>query len=126
MNGAIRYAKLFKTGQYGKLYIVSGSHARGLTFRIQVLPEGEIAIPNGSQNSCLNSNAVEVYGVVSGNLGWTESYDWIHKGKWCEDFEKLVAEKEAELELKNKSDDTLKEQREKADKNKTELLLSQY
>lgn len=126
MEGARKFAKLFETGQYGKLYIVSGDHARGLTFRIQVLPEGEKAIPNGSQNLCTNSNAVEVYGVVSGNPGWTESYGWIHKGKWCEDFEKLVSEKEAEIETRNLSDEQLKEQREKADRNKIASLLSQY
>jgi uncharacterized protein CbrC (UPF0167 family) len=97
MQGANKYAKLFTTGQYGKLYITSGSHARGYTFRIQILPEGEEAIPNGSQNMCLNKNAVEVYGVTSGNPGWTETYGWLHTGKWVEDFERLVAERESAL-----------------------------
>ena len=58
-------AHLFKTGQYGRLYITSGSHARGNTLRIQVLPEGEIAIPNGSGNTCLNKDAVIVYDVIN-------------------------------------------------------------
>lgn len=126
MKGAREFSELFKTGQYGKLYIVSGSHARGRTFHIQVLPEGEKAVANGTQNLCTNSNAVEVYGVVSGNPGWTETYDWLHKGKWCEDFEKLVSEKKKEIEMRNKSDEYLKEQRLKADSNKIASLLSQY
>jgi len=93
MEGAREYAGLFKTGQYGKLYIVSGSHARGVTFRIQILPEGETAEPNGEGNSCLNDNAIEVYGVVAGHRGWTERYGWLEKGKWVHDFEDLVANK---------------------------------
>jgi hypothetical protein len=101
MKGAREYARLFKTGQYGRLYITSGSHARGLTFRIQILPEGEDAISNGSQNLCLNENAVLVYGVISGNPGWTESYGWIHKGKWVEDFENLVRSRQMEIDYEN-------------------------
>ena len=92
------FANLFTTGQYGRFYIVSGSHARGNTFRIQILPEGEKAIANGNQNLCLNKDAVEIYGVVSGNPGWTESYGWLHRGKWEEDFNKLVAEKQKKLD----------------------------
>jgi uncharacterized protein CbrC (UPF0167 family) len=46
---------------------------------------------------CLNKNAVEVYGVTSGNPGWTETYGWLHTGKWVEDFERLVAERESAL-----------------------------
>jgi len=74
MKGAKEYAHLFKTGQYGKLYLVSSSHARGTTFHIQVLPAGEKAKSNGEHSLCLNANAVEVYGVVGGNPGWTEEY----------------------------------------------------
>jgi len=90
MFGAREFAKLFKTGQYGRFYIVSGNHARGRTFRIQILPEGESAIPNGENNLCLNKNAVEVYGITGGHPGWSETYGWLHKGPWQEDFHKLA------------------------------------
>ncbi|MBP9793316.1 MAG: hypothetical protein KBC56_04890 [Flavobacterium sp.] len=100
MKGA-ELAPLFKTGQYGRLYITSGSHARGRTLRIQVLPQGEEAIPNGENNQCLNKDAVSVYDVVGGNRGWTESYGWIHEGKWQEDFNNLVKEKQKEIEYEN-------------------------
>lgn len=126
MKGAREYAKLFKTGQYGKLYIVSSSHARGYTFRIQVLPEGEIAISNGNPNNCLNSDAVEVYAVIEGNTGWTESYGWLFEGKWQEDFYKLVRDRKEEISLKetkqekeSKIIETLREQ-------KNLELLSKY
>jgi hypothetical protein len=97
MNGAREYAELFATSQHGRLYIVSGYHARGKTFRIFVLPEGVKAEPNGPHNAPLNEDAVEVYGVVGGDLGWTESYGWLHKGKWQQDFEKLVAQRKEEI-----------------------------
>ena len=93
MNGAREFASYFTTGQYGKLYIVSGRHARGKTFHIYVLPEGELAKPNGDCNPPLNDNAVEVYGVISGQRGWTESYGWIHTGAWKEDFLNMYAQK---------------------------------
>ncbi len=75
MKGAKEYAKLFKSGQYGKLHIVSSAHARGSTFHIYIGYKGEMA---------------EVYGIIGGNPGWSESYGWLHKGKWVEDFERLV------------------------------------
>lgn len=98
MKGAREYANLFVTGQYGRLYLVSGLHARGKTFRIFVLPEGETAAPNGSHNAPLNYNTVEVYGVISGQPGWTEEYGWLYHGKWKDDFFELVVSKYAELE----------------------------
>jgi len=96
MTGARKYANLFKTGQYGKLYLVSGTHARGRTFRIYALPENEDARPNGTHNPPLNKSAVEVYGVIGGKPGWTESYGWLHEGKWQDDFFLLVKEKESD------------------------------
>lgn len=120
------HAKLFKTGQYGKLYITSGSHARGNTLRIQVLPEGEKAVANGSQNTCLNKDAVEVYGVISGNLGWNEVYGWLHEGRWQDDFYKLVAEEEAKIETKKlEQQESLRISAEK-DKERREELLKNY
>lgn len=119
-------AHLFETGQYGRLYITSGSHARGRTLRIQVLPDGEKAIPNGSQNTCLNSNAVLVYDVISGQRGWTEVYGWLHNGKWQDDFNNLVLEKELELKLSNEErEKSIKEAQEK-NSAKIDKLLKQY
>jgi len=101
MKGAREYASLFKTGQHGRLYFVSSSHARGKTFRIYVLPEGEEAIPNGDCNAPLNPNGVEVYGPVSGQCGWTENYGWIHNGKWVDDFNLIVEKRKADIKEKN-------------------------
>jgi hypothetical protein len=92
MQGAREFAELFETGQHGRLYLVSGGHARGRTFHIYVLPEGQEAMPNGTNNPPLNNDVVEVYGIVSGNPGWTESYGWIYHGKWELDFALLVRE----------------------------------
>ncbi len=126
MQGAKQYAGLFKTGQYGRLYITSGSHARGTTFRIQLLPEGEKAIPNGSNNTCLNKDAVEVYGILGGNSGWTEYYGWIHKGKWCEDFENMVIEREIEIENETKLHQEYIENEKALQNKKIETLLNKY
>jgi hypothetical protein len=126
MKGANKYALLFSTGQYGKLYITSGDHARGLTFRIQVLPEGEKAIPNGSGNTCINTSAVTVYGMISGQRGWTEVYGWKHKGKWVDDFEKLYQD----AKLKKESNiATASKEKAKRENNKLVVeseLLSNY
>jgi hypothetical protein len=119
-------AHLFKTGQYGRLYITSGSHARGRTLRIQVLPEGEKALPNGSGNECLNKNAVTVYDAISGQRGWTEVYGWLHEGKWQDDFRKLVVDAEKEIEYLEKKLAKTKLEREKEEQEKISKLLNSY
>ena len=98
MQGAREYASLFKTGQYGRLYIVSGEHARGKTFRIFVLPANEAAQQNGPGNAPLNPEAIEVYGVISGNPGWSEVYGWIHEGKWKNDFSRMIMARKSDLQ----------------------------
>ena len=98
MKGAREFATLFKTGQYGRLYIVSGHHSRGRTFEIYILPKDEVAVYNGEQYPPQNESKVRVYGMVSGHPGWDETYDWIHEGKWKDDFLKMVEERKQELE----------------------------
>lgn len=125
MKGARGYAELFETGQYGRLYIVSSYHARGKTFRIFVLPEGEDAIPNGP-NAPLNKDKVEVYGVVDGNPGWSETYGWKHFGKWQDDFQLLVTQR---LFEKSEGEAITKLriwEAEQNEKNRQQQLLSTY
>lgn len=126
MQGATEYARLFRTGQYGKLYLVSSSHARGSTFRIQILPEGKKAEPNGDNNLCLNDDAVVVYGIVGGHPGWTERYGWLETGRWMDDFEKLV--KETKNLLAEKSQKSLEDRTKTEDEKQKikEALLSGY
>ena len=101
MKGAREYAKLFKTGQYGRLYITSSKHAKEEIFFIQVLPKNEKAITKGygANSRCLNPNAVTVYGLISENPEQDETYGWLHHGKWQQDFHKLVAQKRKELKI---------------------------
>ena len=126
MKGAREYADLFETGQYGKLYITSGYHARGKTFHIQILPEGEKAKSNCSHNPCLNKDAVEVYGILGGHPGWTEYYGWIHQGPWVKDFEDLVAQKKKEISAKHSSDKIAIEKRKTEEENRKQQLLAAY
>lgn len=93
MKGARKYAELFETGRYGKLYLISGRHARGRTFSILVLPKNEpICCPPQA-----TPNAVEVFGVINGQIGRDETYGWIHHGKWEQDFAALVSDRIDEL-----------------------------
>lgn len=126
MKGAIEYANLFKTGQYGKLYLVSGDHARGKTFRIFILPDGVEAIPNGYCNAPLNNDTVEVYGVISGHPGWTECYGWLHDGPWQNDFNNMVGAEKETIRIKNKDYLGRKELKEIKEKEHKHDLLSLY
>ena len=126
MKGAQRYASLFETGQHEKLYLVSGKHARGSTFQVFILQERETAIPNGPNNPPLNKDAVEVYGVISGQPGWTESYGWLHDGKWQADFAKLVSDREEEIRLKNQNQIELYEHNKRLAEMRISALLSAY
>lgn len=126
MKGAKEYASLFKTGQYNKLYIVSGSHARGSTFRIYVIPADEQAISNGPDNPPQNKNAIEVYGIISGNRGWTEEYGWKYEGKWQDDFVSLVKQKYSEIEAAKKLNEHLKLVSDKIENDRITKLLEAY
>lgn len=122
MKGANEYANMFKTGQHGRLYLVAGSHARGNTFHIFVLPQDEPAISN-HDNAPLNKDAVEVYGITGGQPGWTETYGWLHEGRWIEDFAKLCADRQDEIEAAKELRKQQTSEREKtANLRKSELL----
>ena len=126
MNGARQYAELFKTGQYKRLYIVSGSHARGRTFHIFVLPKDEKAISSGPNNPPLNKNAIEVYGVIGGHPGWTEGYGWLHDGKWQGDFIQMVKQRKNEIEAETKARDARRAEKVVEEEAKAADLLATY
>lgn len=127
MKGADEYYKLFPEAvQKGRLYLLPSSHARGRTFRIYVLPAGEKVVENGGINPPLNNDAVEVYGVIAGNPGWTEEYGWLHNGKWKKDFQVMIDERKRELtELSELSKEKLEKQNQ-ADSKRVSDLLNSY
>jgi hypothetical protein len=126
MQGAREYAEVFETGQYGCLYIVSGEHARGKTFHIQILPVGVVAERNGPNNTYLNNDAVEVYGIISGQPGWTEIYGWKHKGPWQADFEQLAQSRRLMLEARQERDIAYAEDQAEEKTKREQALLAKY
>lgn len=126
MQGAREFARLFDTGQYGRLYIVSGYHARGNTFHIFVLPEGEAVIPNGRSNPPLNPDAVEVFGITGGHPGWTETYGWLHRGKWCDDFAELVRVRKQKIASREAKIEAEKEIERQENAKRVSELLARY
>ena len=86
------------------MYFLPGIHARGKTFQIFILPDidghPEKVVPNGSNNPPLNRNAIEVYGIVSGQPGWTESYGWLYRGVWEQDIQEIYARLKTAQEVK--------------------------
>lgn len=93
MRGADGFAKLFETGQYGRLYIVSASRGCDAIFRLFVLPAGERATSNGPCNAPLNCHAMEVYDIADEQPGGTassSSYGCSLEGDWQQDFASLV------------------------------------
>lgn len=127
MKGADEYYDLFKeTHQKGKLYFVVSSHARGKTFRVFIIPNGEKARPNGCSNAPLNKDKVEVYGVVSGQCGWSEAYGWLHKGPWQDDFNAYVIALKEEKINAAKARLQADIDRKKRDREKLEANLNKY
>ena len=97
MNGAREYARLFnEQEQVGRLFISSSSHARGRTLHVWVLPDGFTQL----KGTWPGKDAVEVYGVIGGHPGWTESYGWLRIGPWQADFERLVTERRSQYEAR--------------------------
>lgn len=126
MKGADEYASLIPTGQYGRLYCVSGEHARGKTFSVFVLPKGVVAVGNGSMNPPLNKDAVEVFGATCGQLGWTEEYGWLRKGVWQADLEKLANSFRLEKQQKEESQKERCKEDEEMSFERSKELLSDY
>ncbi len=124
MKGAREYYGLFETGQYGKLYISTDSHARGKTFHIWIVPEGESFEPKYGRP--FNPNAVEVYGITGGQPGWTETYGWLHTGPWCDDFAKLVEDRKAELQKKELKARKAADHKANQETKRVNEILSQY
>jgi hypothetical protein len=110
MKGAREFATLIPSGQYGNLRIDSGRHARGYCFSIFIItPHGEL----------------EVYGIVSGQPGWTEEYGWLYHGPWELDFEKLVWEfRELQDEQTKKNLAEYKKKQKIEDERKIKILNS--
>jgi len=68
--------------------------------------------------------AVEVYGIIKGDRGWDEEYGWIYKGKWCEDFERIVEIKKNQVVKEKRYLEELK--RNSRDEEKIKALLDAY
>lgn len=90
MRCAEGFAKLFETGQYGRLYIISGHPGCGPTFRVFVLPTGERALPSGPLEAPLNRNAVEVHEIPAEPPGRAGTWSDVPSPNWQQDFAALV------------------------------------
>jgi len=121
---AKEFCSLFETGQYGRFYVVSNWDS-GPVFRVQVLPEGEMAKPNGKPNLCLNHNAVLVYGEIVDEAGKKKS-GWIHQGKWVDDFIAKANAKAEQIREKEEREAKAKEEREFSEQQRIAYLLSKY
>lgn len=122
MQGAREYVDVFGVGptQYGKLVVFRGYHARGATLRVFVLKD-EAPVVN-----IFAAEAVEVYGIIDGQPGWTERYGWKHKGPWQEDFERIVFEMREKNRKEEKERELQRLEREKGEAAKVRAILEAY
>lgn len=122
MKGAREFALLFPSGRYGRFYVNSGRHARGYYFHLYIVPDAK---PDDNSYPT-DAERVEVYGVVDGQPGWTESYGWLHKGRWESDFQLLIeAEKEA-VERRKVYEKRQEKDMEVAEQTRIKNLLDKY
>jgi hypothetical protein len=122
MKGAKQYSHLFRDFEVvGKLLIWPGSHARGKTLDIWVLPPDSIVHGRRAPE-----DAVKVYGPVSGQPGWAESYGWIHRGPWVDDFENLVKSRQEEYEDRAVKNKDFSQQKAKEKEDRELKVLSSY
>ena len=127
MNSAYEYCEVFKKAeQIGRLYVLPSGHARGSTFHIYVLPEGLKLTDDNFFKMNLDNDIVEVYGIISGEPGWTETYGWIHEGKWQTDFEEIYQKRLKELEEEKAKLKALKKSKEAENEKRIKSLLDTY
>ncbi len=112
MKGANQYASIFGNERCGKLRFVSGSHARGPTFHVYA------TVADGKE--------IEVYGITGGQPGWTETYGWLHKGKWQEDFAKAVEARHAWIAERAAAQEKAAAAKAETDRGRVDALLSEY
>ena len=86
------------------------------------MPEGAELTKHGHTPK----GSVEVYGMTGGQRGWTETYGWLHKGKWQDDFEAIVRERSAEVEKSNVARLEAIEREDSENRNKVSNMLATY
>lgn len=126
MDGARQFKHLFpirKTVQHKRLAIYRSDHARGSTLNIYVLPKGVEAEGRAPWSI---EDSVIVYDAVDGQRGWTESYGWLKKGPWCEDFEKLVKDLQKKYDLNKQKQLENEEKAKQKEKQREDELLADY
>ena len=123
MKGADEYANIFNKEQHGRLVLHSSSHARGKTFQIWILPEG---VKGDVDAPWCTKDAVEVYGIVGGQPGWTEEYGWLYEGKWVQDFEKLVEQRKEQIQKKSEEIEKRKAEEAEVERQRIATLLLDY
>lgn len=127
MRGAREYVVFLLEGQYDRLYIETDSHARGYTLNIYVLPKDTVVTNiNELRKIKYTESVVKVYGIVSGDYGWTESYGWLHKGPWEKSFYNLVENKKREIAEEKERKEREKRQKEYEEKQRQISTLTEY
>ena len=116
-------AAYLKTGRYGDLYVQIDRHARGKTLHVFVLSEHFNESADAPQFS---QDAVEVYGIICGQPGWTEQYGWIRKGPWVEDFEALVADAKEAIRIKDEKEKAIRQEIAMKKEQYKEQILAAY
>ena len=89
-------------------------HARGRTLDIYLIEDEDVLRENG----LFYCDKVKVYGMVSGQPGWTDKYGWIIEGNWCE-YINGILEKSIELYNQNKLIAECKNKQRVSEKRKT-------
>lgn len=90
------------------LYALS-DHARGKCFRICLVKDNTLV----DKELVSKDNCLEVYGVIGGNLGWTEEYGWLKKGTWVTPILKYLRDLEKAIEKHDEEQNELKRLKEK-------------
>ena len=98
---------------YDNFIFVTSTHARGECFRIYLIEDATLP------DEVLKSKAFEVYGIISGQPGWTECYGWKHKGSWVKPILKYLMDLKKEIEL---YDESILEEKRLKEKEKNKII----
>ena len=71
--------------RFGNLLMSLDSHARGVTLEMFVVDD------KFSKDRPVSDAKLKVYGAISGQLGLTETYGWLHEGKWQSFFKHMIS-----------------------------------
>jgi hypothetical protein len=107
---------------YNNFVFVTSSHARGKCLHIFLIDK------QYQDDEEIKSNAFEVFGIVGGQPGWTEEYNWLHEphGKWVLPITRYLGNLQSEADTLDHENMMKRGEQKKEEKRKLQQKIDHF